>query len=127
MDVLAGQRVQVERLDRDERLPLARLHLGDVALVEGDPAHHLDVEEPDPHRSLERLADRGVRLEEEVLGRLAVLDPLSELGRLGGELLVGEGFELGLEGRDVVRLVLQALEPPTLADAQEFLEAAELL
>src|SRR3712207_7537123 len=42
VDVVARERVQVERHRRDERLSLARLHLGDVALVKDDRAHDLD-------------------------------------------------------------------------------------
>ena len=86
VDALAGQRVQVERLDGDEGLALAGLHLGDVALVEDDAAHLLDVEEADAHRALERLADGGEGLEDELVDRLAVLDPLLELDGLAGEL-----------------------------------------
>ena len=77
VDALAGERVQVERQRRDERLALAGLHLGDVALVEDDPAHQLDVEEALPDRALARLADGGEGLEEELVERLAVLEPLA--------------------------------------------------
>ena len=40
---LARQRVQVQRQRRDERLAFARRHLGDLAEVELDAAHELDV------------------------------------------------------------------------------------
>ena len=86
MRAAAGERVQVERLRGDERLALAGLHLGDVALVEDDPAHQLDVEEADADRPLERLANERERLEQELVERLAVLDALPELGRLRGEI-----------------------------------------
>ena len=66
----ALERVQIQRLDRDERLALAGLHLGDVALVEGDAAHQLDVEEADADRALERLPHGRERLEEQLLERL---------------------------------------------------------
>ena len=65
----AGERVQVQRLRRDERLALAGLHLGDVALVEDDAAHQLHVEEADADRALEGLANGRERLEEEVVER----------------------------------------------------------
>src|SRR2546429_348259 len=38
MDAVAFERIQIEGQARDERLPLAGLHLGDVALVEDDAA-----------------------------------------------------------------------------------------
>ena len=74
-----GERVEVERLGRDERLALAGLHLGDVALVEDDAAHHLHLEQLDLTVAAEGLAHRGERLEEQLLERLAVLEPLLEL------------------------------------------------
>ena len=123
----AGERVQVQRLRRDERLALAGLHLGDVALVEDDAAHQLHVEEADAHRALERLAHGGERLEEELVERLAVLDALLELGRLGRELGVGELLEVRLERADVGRLLGEPLEAPAFADAQDLLELSELL
>src|SRR6266540_3569496 len=127
VDALPLERVQVERLDRDEGLALTGLHLGDVAFVERDPAHQLHVEEADADRALERLADGRVALEEELLERLAVLEPLLELGGLGGEFVVRERLELGFEGADVRRLVLKALEPAALAEAEDLFEGAEVL
>ena len=90
MDVLPAERVEVERLHRCERLALARLLLRDVALVEDDAGHELDVEEAYAYRPLERFAHRRVRVEEDLLERLAVLDALVELGGLAAQLVVGE-------------------------------------
>ena len=126
MDARVRERVQVERLRRDEGLPLAGLHLGDVALVEHDPAHQLDVEEPDAHRALERLSHGRERLEEHVLERGAVLEPLPELGRLRGELGVRQRLEVRLERPDVDRLLGEPLAPAALAEAQDLLERAHL-
>ena len=124
---LAGEGVQVERLHRDEGLSLARLHLGDVALVQDDPAHLLHVEEADVHGALERLADRGEGLEDELAHRLAVLDPLPELDRLARELGIGELLELGLERADVGRLLGEPLQAPSLAEAKDLFQRSELL
>ena len=77
VDARAGQRVQVERRRGDEGLALTGLHLGDVALVEDDPAHHLDVEHPLLRLAPARLSNGGVRLEEQLLEGLAVLEPLA--------------------------------------------------
>ena len=87
---MPGERVQVEREGRDERLALAGLHLGDVALVQDDPAHHLDVEEALVGLALARLADGGEGLEEQVVERLAVLEPLAESAVFAPQLGVGE-------------------------------------
>ena len=103
---MARERVQVERLDGDERLALAGLHLGDVALVEDDAAHQLDVEEADVHRALERLAHGRVASKR----RSSSVSPFSsrclELGGLAAQLVVGERLELGLERADVGGLAL---------------------
>jgi hypothetical protein len=86
VNALARQRVQEQREARDERLPLAGLHLGDVALVEDDAAHHLHVEHPLVRLAEARLADGGVGLEEEVVELLPVFQPLPELGGLPAQL-----------------------------------------
>ena len=92
VDAGAGERVQVERRAGDERLALTGLHLGDVALVEDDAAHQLDVEHPLVGLPHARLADGGERLEEEILERLAVLQALPELGRLARASSSSESF-----------------------------------
>ena len=97
MRAAAGEGVEVERQARDEGLALAGLHLGDVALVEDDPAHQLHVEHALVRRALAGLADGRERLEGEVVEALAVLEPLPELRRLPRELGVGQLLELGLE------------------------------
>ena len=114
MDAEPLERVQVQRQARDERLALAGLHLGDVAFVQRDPAHHLDVEDALVRLAEPRLARSGKRLEEEALELLAVLKPLPELDRLAAQRLVRELLEIGLEGGDVRGLLLQPLEPPAL-------------
>ena len=125
MDVLARERVQVERRARHERLALAGLHLGDAALVERDPAHQLDVEEALPGLPLARLAHGSERLVEDVVERLAVRDPLLELGGLREQLGVGQILEIGLERGDVRGLLRKALEAAALAETEDLLEPAE--
>ena len=125
MDAAAGEAVQVERLDGDERLALTRLHLRDVALVEDDPAHELDVEEPHADRALEGLAHRRVGLEDQLLERLAVLEALLELRGLPAELVVRQLLEVGLERADVGGLLGEALETTPFAHSQDALELPE--
>ena len=122
MDAASRKPVQVQRLDGDERLPLTGLHLRDVALVEDDPAHELDVEEAYADRPAERLADGRVGLEDQVLERLAVLEALLELGGLPAELVVRELLEVGLERPDVRGLLGEPLETASFTETQELLE-----
>ena len=128
-EVRAARRkgVQVERHRGDEGLALTGLHLGDIALVEHDRTHHLDVEVAHPEAALGRLAHGGEGLEGQLIERFAVLEPLPELDGLGRKLLVGERLEVRLEGGDVVGLPGQTLEPPAFADAQDLLEGAVIL
>ena len=119
------ERVQVQRRRGDERLALTGLHLGDVALVEDDAAHHLDVEHPLLRLPPARLPHGGERLEQQLVERLSVREPLPELDRLGTQLLVGERLEVGLERRDVLGLLLEPLQAPPLAEAKDLLELAE--
>ena len=123
VDVRAGQRVQVEGHRGNERLALTGLHLGDVALVEDDRAHHLDVERAQSEGALRRLADGRVGLEDELAHVLPVLEPLAELDRLAGELLVAQALEVGLERRDVRGLLGKPLEAAPLAHAQNLFES----
>ena len=51
--------------DRAERLALAGLHLGDVALVQENPAHELHVESAQAQRPLRRLAAVGEGLRQQ--------------------------------------------------------------
>ena len=62
--------VQVERECGDERLALTGLHLRDVAFVQDDAAHHLDVEHPLPDFAPAGLARGRVGLEEQLVERL---------------------------------------------------------
>ena len=59
---LAGERVEVARQRRDERLALAGLHLGDPPEVHRGAAHDLDVEVALAERALAGLADDRERL-----------------------------------------------------------------
>jgi hypothetical protein len=127
VDAVPRERVQVERLNGDEGLSFARPHLRDVALVEDDAAHQLDVEEADTHRALEPLANGREGLEDQLVDGLTVLDPLTELGGLARQLGVAERLELGLEGADVRGLLGEALDATALAEAQDLFQGSELL
>ena len=67
VDALAGQGVEVGGQGGDERFSLARLHLGDLALVEDDAADELDVEVAHPRRPPGGLADDGEGLGQDVV------------------------------------------------------------
>ena len=64
-------------------------------------AHQLDVEVAQAQRALGGLAHDREGLGQEVVERLAVLDPLAELVGLGAELVVGQRGELLLPRVDL--------------------------
>src|SRR3954467_9498124 len=102
VDALPLERVEDERQGGDERLAFARLHLGDVALVERHPAEELDVEVAHPenahaHLTGEREAVRQDAVERRVLVlRRGVRDLLLPGADLLADLLVGKAFRVGL-------------------------------
>ena len=123
---MPGSAVQIERERGDEGLALAGLHLGDVALVEDDPAHHLHVEHALLRLAPARLAHGCVGLEEQLVERLPVLEPLAQRRRRPAELLVRELLEVGLERGDVVGLGGEPLHAAALAEAKDLLELPEV-
>ena len=120
---LPGQGVQVSGHGRHQGLAFARLHLGDVALVQDDGPHHLDVEVSLADRAPSGLADGGERLGEQVVQALTGLQAPPKLLGLRPELLVGELLELGLERVDDADELLEALELAALAELADLLQA----
>ena len=98
VDAPARQRVQVGRQRRDQRLALAGLHLGDLAVVQDDAADQLHVEVPHVDRAAPGLPHDGERLGEQVVDGRALRQPLPELGGLRPQRLVGERLDSGFEG-----------------------------
>ena len=94
VDAAPGERVEDGGERRDEGLALARLHLGDLALVEDDATHQLDVEVAHAQRPLHRLAAGGEHvgdhlvegglepLEVALVARLLEVAPPLEIGAL---------------------------------------------
>ena len=70
VDAAAGEGVEVDGERGHERLPFARLHLGDLAAVQDDAAHELDVEVAHVEHALARLAADREGLGEEVVERV---------------------------------------------------------
>jgi hypothetical protein len=66
------------RQGRHQRLALAGLHFGNIALVQENPAHELHIEGAQPQRPARRLAAIGKRLGQERVKALAPGDTLAE-------------------------------------------------
>ena len=70
VDAFAFQGVEVDGHGRGERLALARLHLGDLTLVQDDAAHDLHVEGPHPEGAPGDLPHDGEGLGQQVVDGL---------------------------------------------------------
>ena len=124
VDAPPGQRVEVDGRDGGEGLPLAGLHLGDLAGVKRDGPDELHVEQPQAELPASDLADHGEGLLEEVLERLGLvaLEARLELVGLGQQLRVGELLDLRLEEADAADLALHRLHGATFADAKDLVD-----
>ena len=110
MGALAGQRVQIDRQRRDQRLALAGSHFCDRAPVQHNAAHELHVEMPLAKRPLGSLAHRGKSLRQQLVQRFArrmtVAQPVGTFLEGG----VVERLDLRLEGIDGVYDSLKFLD-----------------
>ena len=107
---LAGDSVEVAGERGNQGLALARLHLGDMALVQRHGADQLDVEVTHAQHALGRLAGDGEGLGKHGIERLAVGVALAEQVRLLFELLLVHLLIGGLEGVDLINQLVVALE-----------------
>ena len=97
-----GQRVQVDRQRRHQRLAFAGLHLGNIALVQEDTAHQLDVERAQPERAASGFAGVGKGFRQQVVEVFALGEAVAELGGLGKDAGVVERLELRLQCVDLL-------------------------
>ena len=103
VDAAAGERVEIDRECRDQRLAFAGLHLRNPALVQHHAANKLDVEVALAERALACLAYGGESLDQNVVEGLAVGELLLEVFSARPQRLVGELFQLlfeRIDGRD---------------------------
>ena len=121
MHAVAGERVEIDRERRDERLAFARPHLGDRAFVQHHAADELHVEMALAERALRRLAHRGEGRDQEIVERLAGGQLVAEALGPGAQRLIGEGFELLLQIVDALDQGSIGLEPPIIGRAEELL------
>jgi hypothetical protein len=140
VDAAARQGVEGRGQCGDERLALARPHLGDAPLVQRDAADELHVEVAHPRRAHRGLAREGEDLGQDAVERLlratlALLDGLLALGGgvahladdllaqlhdAGAHLVVGELLHRRLEVVDLLDEGQQRLKVALVAAAENF-------
>ena len=119
MHAFAGKRVQVAGERGHERLALARLHLGDLPLVQSHAADELHIEVAKTDGALGRLAHDGKRLGQQGVERLPGGQAVAEHTRLVTEFLVAHALIRGLERVDGVDGLPIALEVLVGAEGQQ--------
>ncbi len=99
---LALDRIEIGRQCGDQRLALARTHLGNFAAVQDDAADHLDIEMAHAEHADRCLAHRGEGFGKDVVERLALGQERPELVGLRGEFGVAERLHLRLQRVDPI-------------------------
>ena len=127
MAALALERVEIQRQGRDERLALAGLHLGDLALVQHDPADELDIVMTLAERAARRLAHGGEGFRQQIVEGFALRQPGLELIGLGAQLLVRERLKLRLQAIDRFDQRRELLERALVAVTDNLLDQVEHL
>ncbi len=119
VDALTGQRVEVDRQRRDQRLAFAGLHLGDIALVQHHAADQLHVEMALAERAFGRLAHGSEGRNQNVVERLAVCELFAEFGGAGLQRFVRERGDLRFKRVDGVDAGLVSLDPPVIGGTEK--------
>ena len=120
-DVHAAARKSIEISGErgDERFAFARLHFGNLALVQHHAAHELHVEVTLAKRALCALADCRKGFRQQVVEAFAIGETLPELDRFGAHLFVGQGREFGLERVDRRNSRIIAFQAPIVGAAED--------
>ena len=96
MNAFATQGIQIDSQGCCERLALTGTHLGNLALVQGNTAHHLHIKVPHLHDTLRAFSDHRKRLGQKGVQRLAISEALFELDGFMSQGLVAQRFIAGL-------------------------------
>ena len=119
VDAAAGQRIEIDRKRRHQRLALAGLHLGNLAFVQDHAADQLHVEMALADGALGRLADGGECRHQEIVERLALRELLLEGFGARAKLVVGELDQLRLERIDRIDPRLILAHAPVVGGAEK--------
>jgi hypothetical protein len=117
---LAGQRVEVNGQGRHQGLALARLHLGDLALVQHHAADHLDIVMPQAEGPNGGLAHQRERLRQQAVQRFTVGVAFPQFGGFRLHLLVGQRLDRFLERIDPRDGLAHLFHQPLVAAADDF-------
>ena len=112
VDALAGERVEIDGQRGDERLAFARLHLGDLALVQNHAADELHVEMALAEGALGGFAHGGEGGDEQIVDRGAFGKLPPEVLGTQLQLVVGEPRDVLFERVDGLNARIVSLDAP---------------
>src|SRR5690606_5599431 len=110
MHTFTGQRIEVNRQSRGERLALPCTHFGDLTVMQRDPTEHLHVEMPHAEDPFAGFSDNSERFGKQAVEGFTLLQPLTKLLRLASRLFIAQFFELRLQGVDLCNLTTILLQ-----------------
>ena len=119
VDTVAGQRVEIHRQRRHQRLAFAGFHFGDVAFMKHHAADQLHIEMALAESALGRFANGRKGRHENIVERLAFGELLAELGGPRLQRLVGQGRDLGFQRVNRIDAGLVSLDPPVVGGAEK--------
>ncbi len=102
VNTVSGQRIQIGRKRRDEGFAFARLHLGDIALVQKISADQLHIEPAQSKCALGGLATVGEGFRQQVVQRLATDGAAAQLRSFRDNSRVVQCLELRFQFIDLV-------------------------
>ena len=115
----SGERVEVHRQRRHQRLAFAGLHLGDAPLVQDHPADKLHVEMTLSQRALGCFAAGRKRGHQKIVQGRPCGNLLLERLRPSAQFLVRERFELALQGVDLCNPRQVAFDAPLVGRTKQ--------
>ena len=118
MHTLTCDGVEVGRQRRGQGFALARAHLGNLAVVQGDATGKLHIEVAHLHDPLGALTHHGKSLGQQGIQALTSGCTIAEALRFGPQLIVAQAFESSLHGVDTLDGFAVSLEQAVIATAE---------
>ena len=109
VDAFPPQGVQISRHGCHQGFTFTGFHFRNPALVQHDTAQHLYPEGAHSQHPVRGFADSGESLRQNIVFRFAILQSLSEFGRLGLQLFIGQRTVFFLQRHDRLDGFLQFL------------------
>ncbi len=118
MHALAGQGIQVNGQGGDQGFTFTGLHLGDIAIMQDQPADQLDIIMTLAKDAFGGFPGYGKGLVEHAVERLAIRKSLTEKACLALQLCIAHGLEPGFKFIDRRNMFTEGLQFPAIRRAE---------